>query len=126
MSPSAFMQRYEEATCAHDLPGTLALIADDAVYLFSDHSAHLGKAAITQALMANFETIKDETYQLHNLRWIAESDTVAACVYAFGWTGLIGGKPAAGQGRGTSVIRQEQGAWLVVHEHLSAGRLQPG
>ena len=124
MSPGEFMQRYEAATCAHDLEGTLALIAEDAVYLFSDQSAHLGKAAVRQALIANFLAIEDETYQLHELRWIAESDGVAACIYQFRWTGVIKGKPAAGKGRGTSVIRKERDAWLVAHEHLSAGRLQ--
>lgn len=55
-------------------------------------------------------------------RWLAESDSVAACVYDFSWTGLMGGTPAAGSGRGTSVIVRTTDSWRVVHEHRSTGR----
>jgi uncharacterized protein (TIGR02246 family) len=123
MSPTEFMHAYEAATNAHDLEGTLALIADDAVYLFSDQSSHVGKDAIRAVLQANFVAISNETYSIHELRWLAESDEVAACVYAFDWSGEIDGKPARGNGRGTSVLRRVDGSWRVAHEHLSSGGL---
>lgn len=117
------MQAYESATAAHDLEGTLALIADDAVYLFSNESSHVGKEAIRRALEANFAAIKAEEYRIQGLRWLAVSGDVAACVYEYVWSGEIGGEPASGRGRGTSVIKRSQGAWRVAHEHLSRGRL---
>lgn len=123
MSPTEFMGAYEAATNAHDVDATLELIADDAVYLFSDQSSHFGKEAIRNVLVANFGTIKNETYRIHDLRWLAGSEEVAACVYAFDWSGEIDGRPAGGSGRGTSVLRRIEGNWRVAHEHLSRGRL---
>ena len=117
------MRAYETVLNAHDLVGTLALIADDAVFLFSNETSHIGKAAIAKAVGANFDAIKLETYRISGLRWLAESDDVAACVYAFHWAGEIDGHPASGSGRGTSVLRRVDGEWRVAHEHLSRGGL---
>jgi ketosteroid isomerase-like protein len=121
--PAAFMRRYAEATDGHRLEATLAMIADDAVYLFSDGTAHIGKAAIADVLARNFEAIGDETYRIRDVRWLLNTDDAAACVYVFAWSGLIDGKPATGSGRGTSVLRRDGESWLVVHEHLSKGGL---
>jgi uncharacterized protein (TIGR02246 family) len=123
MSPSEFLSRYETATGSQDLESTLNLIAEDAVFLFSNGTTHLGKSAIRQVLAANFATIKDEIYRLSNVHWLATSDSVAACVFEFNWSGTINGEPASGHGRGTSVIRKDKGEWLVAHEHLSAGKI---
>jgi uncharacterized protein (TIGR02246 family) len=123
MSPSEFLSCYETATGSQDLEGTLNLIAEDAVFLFSNGTTHLGKPAIRQALAANFATIKDEIYRLSDVHWLATSDNIAACVYNFNWSGIIDGEPACGHGRGTSVIRKDKNEWLVAHEHLSAGKI---
>ncbi|UXN75171.1 nuclear transport factor 2 family protein [Devosia sp. A8/3-2] len=123
MTPDDFVRRYEAATNAHDLAGTLELIAADAAYLFSDRTTHIGKAAISDALAANFDSIRNETYAIAGLRWLAVSDDIAVCVYEFGWSGEINGEAASGGGRGTSVLRRSDERWLVVHEHLSAGAL---
>lgn len=123
MGPTDFLRRYEAATRAHDLEGTLSLIADDAIYLFSDQTSHVGKQAISRVLASNFEAIEEETYELDNLHWVAASDDMAVCVYEYHWSGLIEGRPASGNGRGTSAISKVKGAWQVVHEHLSPGRL---
>lgn len=123
MSPSELMRVYETVLNAHDLDGTMALIADDAVFLFSDATSHVGKAAIAAAIRTNFDAIRLETYRISGLRWLAESGEVAACVYAFHWAGEIGGQSASGSGRGSTVLRRVNGDWLVAHEHLSRGGL---
>jgi uncharacterized protein (TIGR02246 family) len=123
MSPTEFMCAYEAVTNAHNLDVLLELIADDAIYLFSNQTSHIGKAAIRKAIQANFEAIEDETYRIQNLRWLATSDDVAACVYEFDWSGIMSGKPVSGHGRGTTVIRRADGRWKVAHEHLSSGSL---
>ena len=123
MSPTEFMQAYEATTNAHDIDALLDLIAEDAVYLFSNQTTHVGKAAIREAIQANFDAIEDEAYQIQHLRWLANSVDVAACVYKFNWSGRIRGKPASGQGRGTTVIRRVDGQWKIAHEHLSSGGL---
>ena len=123
MSPSEFMRAYEAAANAHDAASIMELIADDAVYLFSDQSSYFGKEAIRKAIEANFDAIKNEIYGIRNLNWVAVSEEVAACVYEFDWSGEIDGSPAAGHGRGTTVLRRIDGHWRVAHEHLSRGRL---
>jgi ketosteroid isomerase-like protein len=123
MTPDEFMRSYEAATCAHDLEATLGMIADDAVYLFSNGTSHVGKQAIHRVLQTNFEMIKAETYAIRGLRGLASSDDVAACVYEFAWSGEIDGKPASGNGRGSTVLRRAGGQWKVAHEHLSTGPL---
>ena len=107
---------------AKDLPGTLELIADDAVYFWSNGSAMFGKAAIAEGLKANFDGIHNDTYETLDVTWLVETEETAVCVFRFQWSGEIGGKPASGQGRGASVLKRVNGEWRVVHENLSQGR----
>jgi ketosteroid isomerase-like protein len=123
-TPDEFMRLYEQATQSHNLEATLALIDEEAIYLFSDQSTHAGKQAIEQALRHNFVTIQDETYRISNLTWIARSAEVAVCIYDFAWSGLINGQPASGSGRGTSVLQRHGESWRMIHEHLSRGQFR--
>lgn len=107
------MRAYETVLNAHDLDGTLALIADDAVFLFSNETSHIGKDVIAKAIGANFDAIKLETYQLRDLRWLAESADLAVCVYEYHWAGEIGGEAMSGGGRGTNVLRRSAGGWQL-------------
>src|SRR4051794_39559653 len=116
MSPADFMRLYESAANARDLEMMLNLIADDAVFLFSDGSAHTGKDAIRKAIQANFDAVQEDIYRISNVTWLGKSETLAACVYDFKWSGTIGAKPASGAGRGTSVLRRVDGDWRVAHE----------
>jgi ketosteroid isomerase-like protein len=75
--PAAFMRRYAENTDAHRLEATLAMIADDAIYLFSDGSSHVGRAAIAEVLAKNFVAITDETYRIRDIRWLVEGNDAA-------------------------------------------------
>jgi ketosteroid isomerase-like protein len=124
MTPSEFMLEYESAGNRRDLDALLAFIADEAIFLFSNQSAHVGKNAIRKAIQSNFETIKAEKYRISGLTWLATSEDLAVCVYEFDWSGEIDGAAVSGSGRGTSVIVRVEDAWRVVHEHLSRGRLQ--
>jgi ketosteroid isomerase-like protein len=124
MSPTEFIRAYEAATNAHDLEATLDMIADDAIFLFSDQASHVGKDAIRAAIQANFNAIKAEKYGINDLMWLASSEDVGACVYEFDWVGEVNGKPASGYGRGTTVIHRKRGKWQIAHEHLSRGRLR--
>lgn len=121
MKPSEFIRKYEAATASHDLDATLELIDEHAVYWFSDGATYHGKAAIGAAIRSNFEAIKEEEYRISDVKWLAESEDVAACVYSFSWSGKVGGKQTSGSGRGTTVIHKMDGEWRVVHEHLSRG-----
>jgi ketosteroid isomerase-like protein len=122
MTASACLAAFEAALAASDLDAAMAQVADDAVFLYSNGSAHFGTAAIRAAIAANFASIKDDTYATGDHVWLAQSDVAAACTYRFTWTGTMDGKPASGRGRGTTVLRRDPAGWRIVHEHLSQGR----
>jgi ketosteroid isomerase-like protein len=121
MTPGEVKRELVRRMRAKDLEGTLELIADDAVYFWSDGSAMFGKAAIAEGLRRNFSAIENDTYDVFDLTWLAESDGVTACVFRFEWTGDVNGATVSGVGRGASVFRRDDGEWRVVHENLSAG-----
>ena len=121
MTPDEFIHEYEIATRSKCLEQLLRLIDDHAVYWFSNGGCHIGKAEIATAIQHNFETIENEDYRISDLVWIAQSSECAVCVYRFDWSGTINGAPAAGTGRGTSVLASGGDSWVVVHEHLSKG-----
>ena len=121
MSPEQAMLAYEAAAEAHDLEAMLQLVHPEAVYWFSNETSHVGKEAVAQAIRANFDSIVGETYRIDQLRWLARTDEVAACVYRYTWTGTVDGRAIGGTGRGTNVLCRAGDAWLVIHEHLSRG-----
>jgi len=121
MSPEEFMKEYELVNRAHDLARIRSLIADDALFWFSNGGAYPGIERIAQAIQHNFATIEDENYEIGPIRWLVRAETCAVCSYSFRWTGKVGGQPAQGSGRGTSVLEKRDGRWLMVHEHLSKG-----
>lgn len=125
MTPEEYNQELYRRMNAKDLDGTLELIADDAVYFWSNGSSMFGKAAIAEGLKRNFDVIQNDTFETLDVTWIVKSDDLAACVYQFRWTGEIEGKAVAGGGRGSSVLRRVHGQWRTVHEHLSAGAWKP-
>jgi ketosteroid isomerase-like protein len=113
---------YETALKNKDLRSCDWLIADDAVFLFSNGSAHIGKAAVLAALKRNFDSIEHDTYHTQDVVWLTRNNDSAVSAYRFAWTGTIAGKAASGGGRGTSVYRRDGEKWVIIHEHLSAGR----
>jgi ketosteroid isomerase-like protein len=121
MTPAEFLREYETSGRAGGVEHTLRLIDENAIYWFSDGTAHVGKAAIERAIRRNFELIKDETYRISDVVWVVQSPDLAACTYRFDWSGILRGERASGSGRGTSVLARRGDAWVVVHEHLSKG-----
>jgi ketosteroid isomerase-like protein len=121
MTPIDFMREYEKVSAAHDLEGTLDLIDDNAVYFFSNETSHIGKPRIRQAIERNFDAIKLEVYELHDLECVLETSEAAVCLYEYRWSGEVGGTAMSGGGRGTSVLRRAGESWKVTHEHLSRG-----
>ena len=116
---TAFMTGYEQASNSHDIDRVVPMIAEDAAYWFSDGS-YRGLAEITGAIERTFQAIRDEVYEITDLEWVVLSAEYAVCRYRFGWTGLIGGQPGSGRGRGTNVVVKRDGGWKMLHEHLSS------
>ena len=122
MTPAEFLCEYENSGRIGGIEHTLRLIDDDAVYWFSDGTSHVGKSAVEQAIRRNFDAIKDDTYHISDVDWLAQSSDFAACIDRFDWSGIVRGAPASGSGRGTSVLARRGDSWVVVHEHLSKGQ----
>jgi ketosteroid isomerase-like protein len=124
-SPGDYKRELVRRMNDKDLAGTLELIADDAIYFWSNGTAMFGKAAIGAALQQTFDGIQNDTYETLDLIWLVETEDVAACVFRFQWAGEIDGKPASGRGRGASVLKRINGEWRTVHENLSQGHWRP-
>jgi ketosteroid isomerase-like protein len=120
------MQNIEAAMRAKDVDGALAWMTDDVVFFYSNQTTHIGKAAIRAALKDIFGGIEDDTYRTEDVTWLLLTDSSAACVYHFRWTGRMDGKPVGGKGRGTSVFRRDADGWRLAHEHLSQGPYRSG
>jgi len=118
-APTAFIRAYEQAANSHDIAQLAPLIASDAVYWFTDGS-HRGRDAVLAAISKAFATIREEVYRINELEWIATDGNQAVCRYHFAWTGIVDGQPRSGSGRGTNVLVKNDGAWQMLHEHLSA------
>jgi uncharacterized protein (TIGR02246 family) len=115
----AFLDEYIRRTNTHDFEQVAPLFAEDAEYGFNG-SYHRGLPAIRKAFSATWDTVKEEVYSVHGVRWLAVDRDTAAVSYEYRWRGLIQGKPQSGGGRGTNVFRRIDGVWRIVHEHLSA------
>lgn len=119
MDYKAIIKEYERATNSHNFDNVEKLLTDDAVYWFAKNS-YQGLKEIRSYFENSWNTIKEEVYTISDVVWISESDTSAACIYRYRWKGLHNGKMVEGSGRGTNVLRKENGVWKIVHEHLSA------
>jgi ketosteroid isomerase-like protein len=123
MTPQEYMAEYERRSALRTFDAMAELIADDAVYFFND-GTYRGLEAIRGAFEATWaHEVRDESYAIEDIRWVAEGPTVAVCTYRFRWEGAVGEETARrllGLGRGTQVLRQDGDRWRTVHEHLSA------
>jgi uncharacterized protein (TIGR02246 family) len=114
----SFLRKYEDACNSHDFSNVRGLLADDAVYWFSNGS-YIGTDEIEKAFVTTWNKIKDETYSISDVRWISLDENSAVCTYQFTWKGIIDGKPQQGTGRGTNVLIKHESQWSIIHEHLS-------
>ena len=118
MTPEDLIRAYESALATQSWANVEPLLHPGVCVTFSDGRHFRGRDAVRAAFEANFAAIQDERYELADLHWVARGPDFAACTYRFVWSGLIGGRPAQGSGRGTSVLKREDGAWLVLAEQL--------
>jgi ketosteroid isomerase-like protein len=113
-----FLEAYEKAANRRDFANAMPLIADSAEFWFTN-GTFKGKAEIQKAFEDTWVTIKDETYTISNVQWVATNYWVSACTYIFKSDGMVDGKRQIYEGKGTNVLARLDGSWRVVHEHLS-------
>lgn len=118
MNPRELLAEYERRLSEHRFDAVAPFISANAVFWFNDGS-YSGLAAIRAAFERTFAAFPLERYWLEDVQWIASDTVAAACVYRFRWMATNGGRQVSGGGRGTCVLRRENGVWKIVHEHLS-------
>lgn len=129
-TPQACMTSFIEAMIRRNMPAALDLLTDDVALFYSNGSAVWGKRQFEAVMAANWKLVDDYSYKTVDSIWIAQSETVAVAIYTFAWSGVAGGNPVQGEGRGTRVFRKVQSesrssGWLIAHEHLSSGQWGP-
>lgn len=116
--PEDFLKAYEIALATQKWQSVSPLIHERACVTFSNGSFYIGKAEVQRAFERNFALIQDEKYSISDIHWVSKTEDYAVCLYTFHWHGLINGKSANGSGRGTAVLVNEKGKWLLLSEHL--------
>lgn len=86
-----FLKHYEHAANSCNFDNVEPLIAEDAVFWFTN-GTYVGRRAIRGAFVETWSTIKDETYSLADIKWLGVSETVAVCVYDFTSDGIVNGR----------------------------------
>jgi ketosteroid isomerase-like protein len=117
-TPNDFLLAYAMQTNTHDFDHVAPLIAEDAVYFFSE-GTYTSEGDLRAAFESTWATIRDEEYRIEDVRWLASDERIAVCIYHFRWRGVVNGQPREGMGRGTSVLARSDAGWRVIHEHLS-------
>jgi ketosteroid isomerase-like protein len=121
MSPEEFLRSYEAALATQSWPAVSALFHEDACVTFSNGLVFTGKQQVQGAFERNFALIEEEQYSISDLHWVKRTDSFAVCIYSYHWSGLIRGEPARGSGRGTCILTNQHGTWLLLAEHLGPG-----
>ena len=124
-TPQSCMESFVAALIRKDIHEALPLLTDDVALFYSNGSSIWGKDAFATAIMANWKRIDGYNYTTDDSIWLAESDTAAAVIYTFSWSGVADGKHVSGGGRGTRIFRREPDGWRIAHEHLSVGQWKP-
>ncbi|MCW5906658.1 MAG: nuclear transport factor 2 family protein [Chitinophagales bacterium] len=123
MFPDLFVKDYKAALATQQWQNVEPLIHANCCVTFSNGAVYKGIEAVKAAYERNFALIKNEDYQMSNIHWALQSETVAVYLFDFSWQGIINGEKASGGGKGTSVIVCEGGKWKLMAEHLGKAGL---
>lgn len=118
MTTREVLKKYEVEINKNNFDLLVPLISRDCVFWFSS-GTFCGLDETRKAFEKTWNMIKNETYWLSDIQWIAEGDSASVCIYTFHWNGIIDDKHCEGKGRGTSCFRKEGSEWKIIHEHLS-------
>ncbi|MCE7990651.1 MAG: nuclear transport factor 2 family protein [Roseivirga sp.] len=118
MNPEEFIKSYETALGTQNWTLVEPLVSKNVSVTFSNGMTHIGKENVQKAFEKNFSLIQNENYVVENIKWLVKDNKYAVYLFEFNWTGIIQGKPASGNGIGTSVLIKEDSKWKLLTEHL--------
>src|SRR5215475_9837458 len=87
-SPQACMESFVAALIRRDIDAALPLLTNDVALFYSNGTAVWGKDAFAAAITANWKQLDRYDYKTVEAIWLAQSDTAAAVIYTYSWSGL--------------------------------------
>ncbi|HEX5595268.1 MAG TPA: SgcJ/EcaC family oxidoreductase [Micromonosporaceae bacterium] len=115
-------QRWFDSTAAKDLDGLMAAIADDVVsYEHEQPLQYVGRQAVREICKAGLDASSDGTvtWGVPDLEILVDGDLGVAWGLNHIRIQSIEGQVIDSWSRGTRVFQRRNGAWLMVHQHLS-------
>ena len=116
-----FLNRFEAVAAKEDFNLICDMIDEQAVFRFND-----GDFVGRQAIQAVFEktwrgdpSVKKIRFYLSDVVVLTTDHSTASATYTYHWEGSQAGREFKIRGRGTRVLRRENGQFRIVHEHLS-------
>lgn len=111
------LSEYIDALASQSWEAASVYFHEDATVIFAEGTYH-GKKAIVETIRRTFSLIKDELFEILDLRWNHKTAEFASCNFCFNWAGTINGKRFTNPGRGTLVWIYENGRWQIINEHF--------
>ncbi len=112
------LQAYINATNTHEFEQVKKLLNENAIYMFSDQTC-TNMHEIQHYFERAWTIIEKEVYSISNIEWLYIHSSSATCIYTYHYEGYKQGQFVKGSGRATNVFVKENGAWQLIHEHLS-------
>lgn len=116
-----FLNRFEALAMQEDFNLIRHLIDERAVFRFNDGD-FVGRDAIQAVFEKTWRgdpSVKKARFYLSDIVVLTTDAASATATYTYNWEGSQAGRTFTITGRGTRVLRFEQGEFRIVHEHLS-------
>ncbi|MFF0306891.1 SgcJ/EcaC family oxidoreductase [Streptosporangium sp. NPDC004379] len=114
-------RRWYEATTARDLDGMMAAVADDVVsYEHEEPLRYLGAEAVREVCRRNLGAPGVAvSWDIPDLKVVAREDLAVAWGLNHVRIEQTDGRFLSSWSRGTRVFERRDGAWVMIHQHLS-------
>jgi ketosteroid isomerase-like protein len=116
-----FLHHFEQVALKEDFDLLRDMIDEHAWFRFNDGD-FVGHSAIQAAFEKTWRgdpSVKKARFYLSDIVVLTTDQASASATYTYHWEGSQGGREFKLQGRGTRVLRYENGRLRIVHEHLS-------
>jgi ketosteroid isomerase-like protein len=117
----AFLEDFEQLAEREDFGLIREMIDEHAFFRFNDGD-FVGRPAIQAAFERTWRgdpTVKKARFYLSDITVLTVDARTATATYTYNWEGSQGDRAFAVSGRGTRVLVRDDGAFRIVHEHLS-------
>ena len=116
-----FLHHFEELAMQEDFALLRDLIDEQACFRFNDGD-FVGRPAIQAAFEKTWRgdpSVRKARFYLSDIVVLTTDRASATATYTYNWEGSQGSRDFRVQGRGTRVLRHENGRFSIIHEHLS-------